>query len=167
MWPPYIVSAFEKINPESEEAIFYGPWNSVLNYCFPITEGYIICPQYPVAQVHKGVRDTIDFVITSSVMRNDATLFFVAVKAPKYLGDMYSRKAADEQMRLRFYQLIKSSPSKMFGISAFGTKVCSYRAGKGKFCYQPSSGGRVFAVYCCRCGTGALVESQYTRGGGV
>jgi len=59
-------------------------------------------------------------------MKNEATIFFVEVKAPKYLGDTYARAAADEQMRLRFYQLVRSLPSKMYGISAFGTNVCSY-----------------------------------------
>lgn len=162
MWPQYIVTAFEKISPEADEYVFYGPWNSVLNYCFPINEGYVICPQFPVAQVHAGNRDSVDFVVTLFVMKNEATIFFVEVKAPKYFGDTYARAAADEQMRIRFYQLARSSPSKIHGISAFGTNVCPYES-----CYQASSGRRVFTDYCCGCGTGELVESQYTRSGRV
>ncbi|KIJ94215.1 hypothetical protein K443DRAFT_365682 [Laccaria amethystina LaAM-08-1] len=130
MWPQYIVTAFEKISPEADEYVFYGPWNSVLNHCFLINEGYVICPHLPIAQVHAGTRDTVDFVVTLSAMKNEATIFFVEVKAPKYLGNTYARAAANEQMRLRFYQSVRSSPSKMHGISAFGTDVCFYELEK-------------------------------------
>ena len=80
----------------------------------------------------------------------------------------HARAAADEQMRLRFYQSIRNLPSKIHGISAFGTNVYSYELEKEKSYYQTSSGRKVFADYSsCGCGTGELVGSQYTRSGGV
>ncbi|EDQ98923.1 uncharacterized protein LACBIDRAFT_335537 [Laccaria bicolor S238N-H82] len=132
MWPQLIVNTFEKVDPEADKHSFYGPWNSVLFHCFLLSEGYIICPQFPVSHIEPSITDTADFVITFSIMKNEATIFFVEVKAPKYLKDIYARGAADdsEQMRKRFDQLFESLPYKMHGISAFGTNVCFYQLEK-------------------------------------
>ena len=48
---------------------------SILNYCFPINDsGYLIYPQFPVAQVHAGNRDTVNFVVMKKLKRGDHIL---------------------------------------------------------------------------------------------
>jgi len=137
MLPEYIKSSFLRINPEADGARYYRPWNSVLNYAFPIKDGYEIAPQFPLSSVGK---DTIDSPVILTVFRNEASIFFVEVKAPKYLGQIYARTAADDQIRKRFTQLHHSSPSKLQGVSAFGTSLCFYELDKntGKITPEPT-----------------------------
>jgi len=135
--PEYIKSSFVCINLEADDARYYRPWNSVLNHAFPIKDGYEIAPQFPVSSV--GV-DTINSPVILTVFKNEATIFFVEVKAPKYLGQIYARTAADDQIRKRFTQLHHSSPSKLRGVSAFGTSLCFYELDKitGKITPEPT-----------------------------
>ncbi|KIJ32545.1 hypothetical protein M422DRAFT_35768 [Sphaerobolus stellatus SS14] len=136
MWPQFIVDAFNRCRPDDDEARFYGsqlncsqqlntynlltghsfgyPWNTTLNHCFPTHEGFEIAPQFPTSRVTPTDRATIDFVVTLTVMKNNVTIFFVEIKAPKNLNNRLTpRIEADTQMRNRFFELYHSSPSKI------------------------------------------------------
>jgi hypothetical protein len=93
-------------------------WNTLLTQFFPFEEGYIVHPQFPICS------DTIDFHVT--VTRNKATGFFVEINPPKDFQNISARRDADNQMRKRFAQLYNSSPTEMYGVSAFGTRLCFY-----------------------------------------
>jgi len=131
MLPPYIVNAFNLVPPNSEEDEYSGAWNSVLNYYFPISEGYIIAPRKPVGPITSRGKDEITFV----VMKNQIAILFVEVKALKYLSRIYERWEADTQMRKRFYQLYTGTdfgapPSVLYGVCAFGTRLSIYHYDK-------------------------------------
>ncbi|KIJ48399.1 hypothetical protein M422DRAFT_777848 [Sphaerobolus stellatus SS14] len=131
MWPQFIVDAFNRCRPDADEPRFYGPWNSILNHCFPIYEGFEIASQFPTSRITPTNRATIDFVVTLTVMKNNATIFFVEIKAPKNLNDQLTpRIEADTQMWNRFFEFYHNSPSKTIGISAFGTRLCFYELDK-------------------------------------
>lgn len=132
MWPKYILNSFARVHArDADESAFYGAWNSVLNFCFKIEEGYEIIPQKVVGQISAWEKDSIDFVVSYPITKNGATILFVVVKAQKYLPGLYARQEADIQMRKRFAQLYESSPSMTYGVSAFGTHLCFYLLDKG------------------------------------
>ena len=56
--------------------VYYGAWNSVLNTVFPISEDYIITPQFPVGHCATE-KDTVDFAVLLTVSKNLAMVFFV------------------------------------------------------------------------------------------
>ncbi|KAF9541072.1 hypothetical protein CPC08DRAFT_650710, partial [Agrocybe pediades] len=111
------------------EAEYYGPWNSVLFHFFDLSEGYTICPQYPVIF---GESDTIDFavVVRLIVQHHKSVVFFVEVKAAKFLSSTWKRMEADNQMRHRFLQLYETTPDIIYGVSAFGTQCSNYHMDK-------------------------------------
>ncbi|KAG5634175.1 hypothetical protein H0H81_003058, partial [Sphagnurus paluster] len=131
MWPQFILNSFARVHADADESAYYGAWNSVLNFCFKIEEGYEISPQKVVGQISAGEKDSIDFVVSYTITKNEATIFFVEVKAQKYLPGLYARREADIQMRNRFAQLYDSSPSMMHGVSTFGSRLCFYLFDKG------------------------------------
>jgi hypothetical protein len=128
MFPPYVLRAFQGIPATADEHEYYGGWNSVLNTVFPISEDYIVAPQFPGQFATE--KDTIDFAVLLTVSKNSATIFFVEVKAPKYLSSRYQRSEADKQMRKRFLQLYDISISELHGVCAFGTNVAFYELRK-------------------------------------
>ncbi|KAF8079196.1 hypothetical protein FPV67DRAFT_1467838 [Lyophyllum atratum] len=127
MWPQFILNSFARIHAEADESAYYGVWNSVLNFCFKIEEGYEITPHNVVGPISPWGQHPFDSLVSYTVTKNDATIFFVEIKARKYLPGLYARQEADVQMRKRFTQLYDSSPSIMHGVSAFGTRMCFYR----------------------------------------
>jgi hypothetical protein len=131
MWPQFIIDSFQRVPANAEENEYYGPWNSVLNYCFRIEEGYEITPQKVVGGISSREKDSIDFVVSYTITKNTATIFFVEVKPQKSLPGLYLRQEADDQVRKRFTQLYNSSPSVMHGVSAFGSHCSFYLFDKG------------------------------------
>jgi hypothetical protein len=126
MISPPLAEAFRIIPATADEAEFYGVWNIILTQIFPFEEGYIVHPQFPAGSVNRQDKDTIDFAIALTVTRNKATVFFVEIKPPKEFRGISARRDADRQMRKRFEQLYNSSPTEMYGVSAFGTRLSFY-----------------------------------------
>ena len=112
MRPQYIVTAFNKISPEAKEYVFYRPWN--LKYPQLLFPNQRRLPRQPYSSSRSKLRNILE-------------------------THTHTRAAAYEQMRLRFYQLIRSSPSKIhaYGISAFRTNVCSYELEKENPIFSP------------------------------
>ncbi|KAF8968129.1 hypothetical protein BDZ97DRAFT_1755532 [Flammula alnicola] len=73
-----IIDSFNRVSANTDENEFYGAWNS-------IEEGYEITPQKVVGHINVGEKDSIDFVISYAITKNQATIFFVEIKARKYL----------------------------------------------------------------------------------
>ena len=78
----------------------------MLNSVFPSDSNFTVSPvAYPVES-----RDSIDFAVEYLVTIDDqdenSPVLFVEIKDPSSLRNLASRRAANEQMRHRFEQLI-------------------------------------------------------------
>lgn len=124
----FIINSFTRIPANADENEYYGAWNTVLNFCFNIEEGYEITPKKTVDKISAGGKNTVDFVVSYMNTKSKATLFFLEVREEKDLPGLYARQEADTQMRKHFAQLYDSLPSglQMYSVSAFGSRVSFY-----------------------------------------
>ena len=82
--------------------MLYGPFNSLLLYLFPPTEGYQISPQYNL------IPGAIDFSVVYLVIEREFPIFFIEIKTPSTLYRDSARETADNQMRERFQDILNT-----------------------------------------------------------
>jgi hypothetical protein len=121
MWPEKIIDLFSAVDWESnDESELYGPYNALLDFCFPWEEGWNIVPQ-------PKKRETIDFTTIYSIEKKKIPIFFLEIKPLHHIFNIATREAADEQMRDRFVSLLPLIVTpKLHGISALGKKLSHY-----------------------------------------
>lgn len=120
-WPEFITSQFELVNKfTTEESDYYGPFNALLNQLFPASEYYQIAPQF------KRVAGSINFTIIYLIARRKVPVLFIELKT--HVAYDTDSKAADDQMRDRVLDFTAGSIpiSKLYGLSALGTRFCVY-----------------------------------------
>ena len=125
MWPARILALFEAVNWASSDASeLYGPYNALLDFCFPWEAGWNVVPQF--RQPRK--RDTLDFTMMFLVTFRKTPVFFLEVNPASHLHGMGSRAAADEQMRDAFLTLDSQVQLPIFhGFSALGCSLSHYK----------------------------------------
>jgi len=122
---PKIRHQFNLIPLDStDEHSLYAPWNMLLNYLFPMTDGWVVTPQPRPRPANN--RESIDSGIYYNILRDNIPVLFVEVKCRSALTDLSARGDADAQMRRRFVQLYSKAPKTLRGISAFGSRLCLY-----------------------------------------
>ncbi|KAF8453499.1 hypothetical protein BGX38DRAFT_1177290 [Terfezia claveryi] len=99
-WPDTILEVFDLVRQdgETDESMYYGPYNVLLAYLFPFEEKYVVVPQYK-RPAHMKL---LDFTTIFLVRCNQHPVFFVEVKSSGSLRHISSREEADLQMRILF-----------------------------------------------------------------
>ncbi|KAF8335582.1 hypothetical protein F5887DRAFT_609548 [Amanita rubescens] len=125
MLPQRILDQFARIPHNTTiENKYYGVFDKILNKVCFTDDTFTIEPQYPLPQV---VGVPINFVVTYVVQVNDLPIFFLEIKPPLYLDHIYSRVAADAQMRARFRALYNVTPiPRLHGVSVLGQRLAFY-----------------------------------------
>ncbi|KAI9456035.1 hypothetical protein BJY52DRAFT_1224393 [Lactarius psammicola] len=113
---------------------FYGPYNSILNECFPSTQ-FTTTPQYVTAGAQTGGTNAIGFAITYVIepLDLDSPIFFVNIKSPTHLLSMSA-------LRTRFEQLtdVVRMPN-LYGVSAIGRQLSYYRYERASGVVKPDA----------------------------
>ena len=124
-FPKKIVSLFELSSSGGyrKESEWYGPFNALLNYVFPIEEDYVVVPQYRRPEDLKSEEFTTIFV----VRHKSHPVFFITIKPTCHIQYLSNRKEADQQTveQLNYLFDFVKIP-KLYGISALGTRICLY-----------------------------------------
>ncbi|KAF8426558.1 hypothetical protein EV426DRAFT_591821 [Tirmania nivea] len=124
-WPSKIATLFElaTVDGERDESEWYGPYNALLNYLFPVEEDYVIVLQYKRPEQLKSVDFTTIFV----VRRAKYPVFFLEIKATGHIHKPSQRAAADLQIQDQFFNLFDEVQIPIFyGLSALGPRVSVY-----------------------------------------
>lgn len=124
MWPDRIINLFEAADFKYEcENALNGPFNALLDHCFPWENGWNVVPQYRQPKR----RETIDFTIIYLIKKNKIPMFFMEIKPLCHVDNISTRSLADEQMRDRFTSLLPDiSTNILHGISALGNRLSHY-----------------------------------------
>jgi hypothetical protein len=79
-YPQYILTKAAELNNDNEtdEAMFFPLYDKILNYWFPPTEGYDVCPQWTIP----GSTRIDDFSITFVIEHHQHPLLLVDIKPP-------------------------------------------------------------------------------------
>ena len=123
MWPSKILALFDAVDiATSDENELYGPFNALLDFCFPWEDGWNVVPQY------RQPRDTIDFMTVFLVKRQKAPVFFLQVKPASHRQNLGTRTSADAEMRDRFSGLQELFPMpRLHAFSAMGNRLAHYK----------------------------------------
>lgn len=123
--PELIREAFRLAQPDGrlDGSRFYGPYNMLLNYLFPMEGSYMVSPQSNFPGQSKSTNSTMTFIVT----HNGHPVLFVEVRPSSHVDRVSSRESADKQMRKRFKDLVADTQvPKLYGMSVLGTRVCFY-----------------------------------------
>ena len=123
-WPESIALQFHLVDKATtDESDYYGPFNSLLNYLFPVSEFYQVAPRFK-----SGGRGSIDFGVVFLVSRHRVPIFFVEPNTYVASKKDSLRIQADNQMRERFIDFgFEDNPlPTLYGLSTFGTRFCVY-----------------------------------------
>ncbi len=125
MWPPKILALFDAANwDSSDESELFGPYNALLDFCFPWEEGWSIAPQY--SQPTKG--DDTHFTTVFLVARKKVPVFILQIKPASHIHHTASREAADKQMREILIGLLSAVQlPTLHGFSALGSRLSHYK----------------------------------------
>ncbi|KIJ48512.1 hypothetical protein M422DRAFT_205623 [Sphaerobolus stellatus SS14] len=139
-WQPYIHQSFESArltDPSgTNESAFYGPYTRLLYTLFSLDSDFEVIPQYK--EMLLDSRDSVDFVTVFVVELNRHPVFFIEITPPAALRFESKREDADKQMRLRFRDLRSNLAILiLYGVSAFGTRLCFYRYERASIKLQP------------------------------
>src|ERR1700748_2918527 len=143
-WPEQILEQFDQVPARTiDESEYYGPYNSLLSFLFPVDEGFQVAPKCK-GPVYPGSND---FRTIYVVNVNKRPVFFIEIKPRGHLQNMGARGAADEQMRDGFYNLVGNLViPKLFGISAMGTAYSIYEYGKDTTKIFPAAIHKDFSI---------------------
>ena len=124
-WPQWLVNSFVSANQlRADESVYYGPYTQLLYYLFGLEGPFEISPQYYTPPIG---RYESDIVALFTVELDKHPVFFIEVKRPAYFSLAYTRKKADDEMRVHFrdhrHNLVTP---RLLGISAFGTRMAFY-----------------------------------------
>jgi hypothetical protein len=102
---------------ENSRNAFYSLYVNILRYWFPSTEGYDICPQWPVPDC-MSVHSAIPFVIE----HNQRVLLLIEVNAPSKFQLAGARDFAISLVLQRLDEIGQDiQADRLYAISAFGT----------------------------------------------
>ncbi|KAG8963101.1 hypothetical protein FRC00_007714 [Tulasnella sp. 408] len=126
VWPNQVLRQFELVAPNAEGSAYLGPWNKLLYTLFsPEENDFTVVPNFQ----ESSTRDGLYLSFSLDVYLDDKPFLLVDInKRPSNLRYISKREEADIQMRRRLHDFIGDCPiSTLYGISAFGTKVCFYK----------------------------------------
>ncbi|KAL5513998.1 hypothetical protein ACEPAG_2759 [Sanghuangporus baumii] len=133
MWPVELLALSKKLSEDSDESDWFALWNVILNLNFPFEEGYFVSPvvdadEGPDWESHEFLRRV--YIVQQFTTENGelkcCDIFFVEVKAGRYVQKLLARKDADYLMQYRFGMFL-SLPATLHAVSAFGARMCFYK----------------------------------------
>lgn len=124
-YPQYILDKAAELNDDNErdENKFFPLYDKILNYWFPPTEDYDVCPQWSIP----GHKNWVDYSITYAVEHRRCPLLLVEVKPPSDLRSDTKRSIASNQVIVRLHEVNPVRPNvqdtnKLYSISAIGKR---------------------------------------------
>jgi hypothetical protein len=138
-YPQYILNKAAELNDDTSENIeqkFFPLYDKILNYWFPPTKGYDVCPQWPIPGPRNWDDRTIPFVIE----HHQHPLLLVVVKPPSDFRFDSGRSLAINQVMVHFDEIGPTNlhADRLYAISAVGKRWRACFTSKGK----NSEGGR-------------------------
>ncbi|KAJ7022904.1 hypothetical protein C8F04DRAFT_1136463 [Mycena alexandri] len=138
-WPVGLLRIFDiaRTSHGSFENRYYGAYTKMLTYCFGEGFDFVVAPQAPPTDKS---RDTVDFIVYFIVfdVAQQRPVFLVEVKDDAHNLIPTKRKAADEQMRERYDELLRDCPIPLlYGLSVLGTGMRVYCGNKARKAVTP------------------------------
>ena len=131
-YPQYILTKAAELNDDNEivEMAFYPLFDKILNYWFPPTDGYDVCPQWFIPDSGKSNDFTIAFVVE----HNRHPLLLVEIKRPSDFRFESGRINAFFQVIQRLDEVGPSNQyaDRLYAISAIGKRWRACYALKGE-----------------------------------
>ncbi|KAG8894851.1 hypothetical protein FRC01_012710 [Tulasnella sp. 417] len=126
-WSQHVLRQFQLVHPNADGNAYLGPWNKLLYTLFPPGGELADFTVVPNLQ-ESSSRDGLYLSFSIDVYLDDKPVLLVDInKKPRNLRYVSKREEADMQIRRRLRDLSRDCPlPKLFGISAFGTKVRFY-----------------------------------------
>jgi len=131
-YPQYILTKAAELNDDNEmiEQKFFSLYDKILNYWFPPTEGYDVCPQWPVP----NAASMEDFAIPFVIEHHQHPLLLLVIKPPSDFGFQSGRNGA---VLKAFNFLDDIGPNnqhadRLYAISAIGKRWRACYTLKGK-----------------------------------
>lgn len=135
-WPVRLVNLFANVNPHAMEKEFYPAYNVLLNQVFTFNEGFVVAPVTEPVESRMSIDFTVGYEYV--IEENNQPVLFLEIKPAYTITSKANRKSADHQMRERFIQLFERCPiDTLYGISAFGTRICIYHVTRENGIIQP------------------------------
>lgn len=137
-WPPALLDIFETCRHQhiALEARYYGPYDALLNY---LTSRVAYRFEFFIAPAPQCIPNTIDqnqlvdFVVClrdrdgPHANLEQKPVIIVEVKDDQSANSATLRLQADEQIRIRFHQMLPNCPiPRLYGISFLGTSMRVY-----------------------------------------
>lgn len=123
VWPASLSALFNEANAaDQDESELCGPYNALLDFCFPWEEGWNIVPQFR----RPRKRGTLDFITLFLVTRQKLPCLFLEIKSEGCIHNLGSRAAADDHMREVFMALSPVQVPILHGFSAMGSRLRHY-----------------------------------------
>ncbi|KAI9442676.1 hypothetical protein H4582DRAFT_1303276 [Lactarius indigo] len=124
MWPEKVLRQFQAVPVNCKESDFHGPYNKLLNYCFPPDTDFTVVPHY----LRATSRDAAGFVVSFEIHLDNKPILIVELGDPTAIQHISTRAEADDQIRRRIIDLAEHCPlDTLHAVSALGTKLCFYR----------------------------------------
>jgi Ubiquitin family len=131
-YPQYILAKAAELNDDNEriEMTFFPLFDKILNYWFPPTDGYDVCPQWPIP----GNMTPNDFTISFVIEHNQHPLLLVEVRPPSDFRFDSGRVNSIVQVIQRLDQVGPSNlyADRLYAISAIGKRWRACYALKGE-----------------------------------
>lgn len=142
VWPERIHSSFNSaINngASSDSTNYFGPYTRLLYTLFSFEGPFDVLPGYRIPRPPNSGADLDDSISLVVVDSRRYPVLFMEIKHPDALSRPLSRASADAQMRLRFVDFDERSLSVpiLYGIIAYGTRLCFYEHNTSTSLIQP------------------------------
>jgi ubiquitin len=133
VYPQYILTKAATLNDDNKPigSLFYPLYDKILNYWFPPTEGYDVCPQWSIPDYE----DVVDYSITFAIEHHQypaRPLLLIEVKPPSDFQRDSRRQLAISEVSKRLDEVGPKSPDQLYVISAIGKKWRACYASEGE-----------------------------------
>ena len=132
-YPHYILTKAASLNDDNESIKnkFFPLYDKILNYWFPPTEGYDICPKWNIPNCER----TDDFSISFVVEHDEHPLLLIEIKPPSDFQFESGRQVAISQVIARLDEIGPANlhTERLYAISAVGKRwrACYVLSGSG------------------------------------
>ena len=130
-WPAGLLKIFEtcRHGSQTSENRYYGPYNSLLTYCFGTdsTFEFFVAPQSAPDELDAPLQ-SFDFIVFLIVFDNQHRPVLMAeIKNDGWVNTAHLRFTAEEQMRQRYELMLGSCAlPRLWGLSLLGTSLRVY-----------------------------------------
>ena len=121
-YPQDILTEANTLNDDNEtfENDFFGLYNAILFFWFPMDEGYVVCPKWAIPNCGRTEDCTINFVI----QHHKCPLLLIDIKPPSYFHTDSGRNLAISQVIAHLDEIGPTNlhADRLYAISAIGKR---------------------------------------------